>query len=365
MESLKILLFNWRCWLNPNMGGAEVFTREVLSRWAKSGHDVTLFTSKFDGCKSDEVIDGVRIIRRGGWLSVYWKARSFYSKYFRTERFDVVIDEINTIPFLTPKFINNGERVFALIHQLAREYWFYETPFPISYIGYYVLEYRWLRNYVNIPTVTVSESTKHDLLNLGFKKVFVVPEGLNFEPLNHVPQKHIHPVIAYVGRLKKAKRPDYAVKAFKIVKEKVPYAELWIIGDGYLAKELKKQMVKGVKFFGNLPSVARRELIKKCWVLVNPSVREGFGLNVIEANALGTPCVAFDVAGLRDAIINYETGLIVKSENIRDLAEGIIKVLTDDEFRIKLSHGALVYSRRFSWDKVADEFMKVIRSAYA
>ncbi len=347
------------------MGGAEVFTREVLSKWARSGHDVTFFTSKFDGCKSDEIVDGVRILRRGNWLSVYWKARSYYSKYFRTEKFDIVIDEINTRPFLTPKFINNGERIFALIHQLAREYWFYETPFPISYIGYHILEDRWLKSYVDVPTVTVSESTRRDLLNLGFKKVFVVSEGLNFKPLDHVPQKHIHPAIAYVGRLKKAKRPDYAIKAFKIVKEKVPDAELWIIGDGYFAKKLGKQTVKGVKFFGNLSSVVRRELVKKCWVLVNPSVREGFGLNVVEANALGTPCIAFDVAGLRDAIVNYETGLIIKSENIRDLAEGIIKVLTDEEFRIKLSHGALAYSRRFSWDKVADEFMKVIRSAYA
>jgi hypothetical protein len=86
------------------------------------------------------------------------------------EGYDVIIDEINTRPFLTPKFIKNGEQVVALIHQLAREYWFYETPFPISYIGYHFLEDRWLRNYVNIPTVTISESTKKDLLNLGFKK---------------------------------------------------------------------------------------------------------------------------------------------------------------------------------------------------
>ena len=68
--------------------------------------------------------------------------------------------------------------MFALIHQLAREYWFYETPFPISYLGYHLLENRWLRTYVEVPTVTVSQSTKQDLVTLGFKRVFIVPEGL-------------------------------------------------------------------------------------------------------------------------------------------------------------------------------------------
>lgn len=156
MESLKILVFNWRCWLNPEMGGAEVFTYENVKRWVRAGHEVTLFTSEFPDCKREEVVDGVRVVRAGGRFSVYWKAKRYYRKYFSKESYDVVIDEINTRPFLTPKFVNDGERIVALIHQLAREYWFYETPFPISYIGYYFLEKRWLRNYVDFPTVTVS-----------------------------------------------------------------------------------------------------------------------------------------------------------------------------------------------------------------
>jgi len=220
------------------MGGAEVFTYENAKRWVKVGHEVTLFTSEFPNCKREEVLDGVRIVRAGGKYSVYWKAKRYYRKYFSKEGYDVVVDEINTRPFLTPKFVNNGEKVVALIHQLAREYWFYETPFPVSYIGYYFLEKRWLKNYVDVPTVTVSESTRQDLLDLGFREVFVVPEGLNFKPLSEVPEKESYPVIAYVGRLKRAKRPDHPVTAFRIVKERVPEAELWIIGDGYFRKDL-------------------------------------------------------------------------------------------------------------------------------
>jgi hypothetical protein len=150
MDRLKILWFNWRCWVNLDMGGAEVFTREVAKRFAEAGHEVTLFASEFDECKREEFIDGVKIVRAGRGYSVYLKAKEYYREHFSMEDYDVIIDEINTRPFLTPKFIKNGEQVVALIHQLAREYWFYETPFPISYIGYHFLEDRWLRNYVNI-----------------------------------------------------------------------------------------------------------------------------------------------------------------------------------------------------------------------
>jgi len=365
MRDLKILVFNWRCWFNPEMGGAEVFTREVFRRWVEAGHEVTMFSSNFRGGKAHEVADGIDIVRSGGRYSVYWKVKEYYNKVFSKEDYDVVIDEINTRPFLTPKFVKNGEKIIALIHQLAREYWFYETPFPINYFGYHFFEERWLRNYTNIPTVTVSNSTRKDLADLGFEKVFVVGEGLNFEPLKRIDEKTSNPVIVFAGRLKKAKRPDHAIKAFKIVRGEIPKAELWIIGDGYLEDKLKKIGPEGVKFFGKVSNEERRELIRKAWVLVNPSVREGFGLNVIEANALGVPAIAYDVAGLRDSIVDGKTGLLVKSGDVEALARAVIQVLATDSLRIKLSEEALTYSKGFSWDKVADEFMKVVRTIEA
>jgi glycosyltransferase involved in cell wall biosynthesis len=343
------------------MGGAEVFTYEVIKRWTKIGHEVTLFASEFPNSKTNEIVDGVRIVRAGGKYSVYREAKKYYEKHFSKESYNVVIDEINTKPFLTPKFVNKGEKIIALIHQLAKEYWFYETPFPISYIGYYFLEKKWLKNYVSIPTVTVSESTKQDLIDLGFKEIFVVPEGLNFNPPEEIPKKEIYPVVAYVGRLKRAKRPDHAIKAFRIVKEKIPEAELWVIGNGYFRKDLEKMATDGVKFFSGLSNKERRELVKKAWVLINPSIREGFGLNVIEANALGTPCVGYNVAGLRDSIKNGETGLLAKSGSIENLASNIILVLKDDNLREILSKNALNYSRQFNWDRTAEAFLKVIR----
>jgi glycosyltransferase involved in cell wall biosynthesis len=359
METLKILIFNWRDIKNPEAGGAEVFTHEVAKRFVKMGHNVTLFVPSFKGAKPRELIDGVEVLRSGSKYTVYWKAKQHYKQEFKGT-VDVVIDEINTRPFMTVKFVK--EPVIALIHQLAREYWFYETPFPINYIGYHFLEDRWLKNYVNVPTVTVSESTRKDLLDLGFKKVFMVPEGLNFTPLSKFPEKEVYPVVAYAGRLKKAKRPDHAIRAFKIIREKFPKAELWIIGDGPFRKYLERIAGEGVKFFRGISNEERRRLLARAWVLVNPSVREGFGLNVLEANALGTPSIAYDVTGLRDSIINGKTGLLVKEKgDIKRLAEVISMVLSDRTLRMNLSANALEYSKNFSWDGTAQEFEKILK----
>ena len=75
METLKTLVFNWRCWLNPAMGGAEVFTREVAKRWVKTGHEGTLFTYDFSHSKREDIVDGIKVVRACGKYPVYWKTK--------------------------------------------------------------------------------------------------------------------------------------------------------------------------------------------------------------------------------------------------------------------------------------------------
>jgi glycosyltransferase involved in cell wall biosynthesis len=358
---MRILVFNWRCWLNPAMGGAEVFTHEVTRRWADAGHEVTLFTSMFPKGKKEETLDGVRVIRSGGRFSVYKAAKKFYSKRFKSERFDLIVDEINTRPFFAHSFIENNEHIVALIHQLAREYWFYETRFPLNVLGYY-LENRWLRRYASVPTATVSNSTREDLAALGFEQVFVIPEGLNFKPLAKLSRKNNHPIIVYAGRLKKAKRPSHAIKAFEKVKEKLPDAELWIIGDGPIRRKLEDMSGQGITFYGRLDDYERRKLIEQSWVLVNPGIREGWGLNIIEANALGVPSVAYSVSGLKDSVQDNSTGFLVKSGDVQALADGLVTLLADERLRVRFSENALEYSRNFSWDVTASEFLRIAMS---
>jgi len=358
---MKILIFNWRDIRNPEAGGAEVFTHEIAKRLVKRGDEVTLFTSKFDNCKKEEFVDGIRIIRAGGKYFVYQKAKEYYKNIFSKEGFDVVIDEINTKPFSTPKFVNNGEKIIALIHQLAREFWFYETPFPVNLIGYYILEKRWLKNYANIPTITVSNSTKKNLDDLGFKKIFIVHNGLNIKPLSEVPEKAEKPTIIYVGRMKKAKKPQDVIEAFKIVKKEIRDVQLWMVGDGYLRKKLETK-AKDIRFFGYVDKRTKDELVKKAWVIAVPGVREGWGQVVTDANALGTPAVGYNIPGLRDSIKHGYNGLLVEDGNIEALANAVVYLLENDNLREELSRNAIEWAKRFSWDRSAEEFEKVIKN---
>jgi len=353
---MRILWFNWRDIKNPEAGGAEVYTHEIARRLVKKGHSVTLFTAKFKGCKSTESVDGVEIVRDGGKYSVYKKAKRFYSEF--GHEFDVIVDEINTRPFLTPKFVNG--KIIALIHQLAREFWFYETKFPINIVGYYLLEHRWLKNYVEIPTITVSNSTKEDLEKMGFRRVFVVNNGLNVEPVESVPEKAENPTVVFVGRMKKAKKPQDVVKAFKIIREEVRDAELWMIGDGYLRKKLESNC-RNVKFFGYVDRKMRDELVKRAWVIAVPGVREGWGQVVTDANALGTPAVGYNIPGLRDSIKHGYNGFLVEA-NPEALAGAILEVLSDDGLRRRLSENSVRWAKQFSWDRSAEMFEKIIDS---
>ena len=159
---MRILVFNWKDLTHPAAGGAEVYTEECARQLVKRGHDVTLFVSAVEGQPADDHVEGVRIVRRGGRLGVYRAAREFW-KSEGERHFDVVIDEINTRPFLTPRYIRSTP-IVALIHQLAREVWRYEVPLPVGLLGRYVFEPTWLRSYRSCLLYT-SPSPRDGLLS--------------------------------------------------------------------------------------------------------------------------------------------------------------------------------------------------------
>lgn len=356
---MKILIFNWMDITHPLSGGAEVVTHEIAKRLVQEGHFVNLFTSQFKGGKTEETVDGINIYRAGNKYTVYWKARKYYKKYFKG-KYDVVIDEINTVPFFTPKFVTQGERIYVLIHQLAREFWFHETSFPINLLGYYFLENKWLKLYRNIPTITVSNSSKNDLEQIGFKNIFLIPEGLNYRPLEKVSEKQKDPILIFIGRLKSCKNPFDAVYAYNIVKKEFPSAKLWIIGDGYLKNKLEKAAQEGITFWGYVSADKKRELMRHAHVILVPGIREGWGLVVTEANALGIPAVAYNVHGLRDSIKHNITGLLCNKNTPQELASNVSRLLRDKQLHARLSTAALEWSKSFSWNNAATAFLQAL-----
>jgi glycosyltransferase involved in cell wall biosynthesis len=356
---MRILWFNWRDIRNPKAGGAEVITHEVMERLAKRGHDMTLFTSRFKGCKLNENINGVDIIREGNKYTVYKEAKNYLEAY--KHHYDLMIDEINTRPFFVPNYVRE-KQVIAVIHQLAREFWFYETKFPLNYVGYYYLEKKWLSNYKNTTTLALSNSTKIDLEELGFKRVFIAPPGLSVTPLSNVKEKEANPTVVFMGRLTKAKRPDHALQAFSIIKREINDAKMWIIGDGYFRKKLESFGRKDVTFYGYISNEKKYELLSRAHIILVPGVREGWGLIVTEANAMGTTAIGYDVPGLRDSIRHGETGITVIEKTPAAMAQQAISLLRDSDRLFKYSRNALEFSSQFSWDNTVNLYEKVLNS---
>lgn len=359
---MKILYFNWRDIKNPKSGGAEVLSHHIAKRWVEKGHEVTLFSSFFKGATREEIVDGVRIIRAGNAVTVYWQAYRHYNKFFKG-KVDVVIDEINTIPFFTPLYVKDP--LVCHINQLAKEVWFCESHWPIAVLGYLV-EPALLRLYKKELVMTISESTKEDLLKLGFDggKTFVIPMGVDFAPIEYVMHKEKNPTLIYVGRLKKSKRVHHIIEAFKIIKKEIPSCKLWIVGNGdeHYKKRLYRaaQQTEGIEFFHNISNEGKLEKMRRAHAVIVTSVREGWGLIVTEANACGTPAIGYNVPGLKDSIKDGMSGILCKRNNSRELAETIAGFLSDEKLTRRFAERALEDSRQYHWDRTARECLEVI-----
>jgi glycosyltransferase involved in cell wall biosynthesis len=297
---VRILILNWKDLAHPAAGGAEVFTEQVARSLVGRGHNVTLFAASVPGRPARERVEGVDVVRDGGRLTVYRAARRFWSRE-GPGSYDVVVDEINTRPFLTPRWVK-GVPVVALIHQLAREIWGYETPFPLSTLGRYVLEPWWLRAYRDVPSLTVSDSSADSLARYhGWRDVTVIPEGSTPHPRPPVA-KESDPTVVFLGRLVAMKRPADAIEAFSTLRAELRAAQLWLIGDGPLLARLRQDARPGVTFLGRLDRSDLLDRLARAHVLVTTSVREGWGLNVSEAAACGTPSIGYRVPGLVDSV---------------------------------------------------------------
>ncbi len=347
---MRVLVCNWRDPFHPQAGGAEVYTHEVLRRWVARGIEVVWFCAAVDGRPQTEHLDGIEIVRGGGRHSVYRAAREYYESQ-SGQSFDLIIDEVNTRPFLCHRWAVDTP-VVALIHQVAREVWFQELPLPIAMFGRYVLEPLWLNEMRHVPTMTVSTSSKESLLEYGMQKVMVVPEGYSPETITQTPFKPDHLTLCFVGRLARNKRPDHALAVHSLVRRQIPDAELLVIGNGAMMDELQASAGPGVTFLGRVPTSLKNDLVSRAHALIVTSVREGWALVVDESAHLGTPSVGYDVAGLRDSI-PAARGLLVEPRP-EALAAAIVAnapQLLAVERRQPWSGGAL------HWDVVADEVL--------
>ncbi len=344
---MRILILTWRDLRHPQAGGAELYTEQVAKRWVERGHEVTLFAAAVADVPAVERVDGYTVVRAGSRYTVYTKARSWWRQVGQYQGFDLVIDMINTVAFEAHTWIE-GVPIVGFIHQTCEEIWAHNAPWPASLLGRHVLEPKWLRSYRGRHVLAVSESTKDSIARFGVTDVTVVPEG--FDPPAVLPDvpKADRPTLVWCARHVPYKRPIDAIEAFEVARRTVPDLQLWMIGGGPDLDTAKARAVPGVEVLGRVSEQEKMDRMAAAHLHVATSVREGWGLVVTEAAAVGTPTVAYDVPGLRDST-RAAQGVVVPPTPLA-LGHWIPPMLTH---WAEHPFAPLPYGGAHSWDDVA------------
>jgi len=365
-SGLRILILNWRDIKHVWAGGAEVYVHELAKQFVQSGHNVTIFCGNDGKSVRNDVIDGVTIKRRGGTYLVYLWAIAYYLIRYKG-KYDVVIDCENGIPFFTPLYVRKP--VILQVHHIHQDVFRKYLPFPLSHIGLFLEAKVMPFIYRNNIVVTVSESSKQDIVKLGLAKtsnIHIVNPGIHPQDYTR-EEKATYPLFSYVGRLKPYKNVDVIIKAFAQVYASYPKAHLAIMGEGEtwdslvaLIRELG--LKKAVTMYGKVSHEQKSTILSKSWAMLQPSMVEGWGITVIEANASGTPVIASNVPGLRDSIVHGKTGVLVAPGDVDQFARCLIDFILHEKYRLYLSQQAYIWSQRFSWERSANEYFRVIYS---
>jgi glycosyltransferase involved in cell wall biosynthesis len=365
---MNIVIFNWRDIKHPLAGGAEQSLMELAKYWRKKGADVLWFSSLFPKAKQQENIDGVEIVRTGSHYTVHIFAALYFQKYLRNKT-NIVIDCFHGMPYFVPLYFDN-KKIIALINEPAKEVWFKNLIFPLSFIAYH-LEPSFFKPYKKIPFITSASSIAVELKMLGIsqKYIHIIPHGVTLEKkTKHKKEKY--PTIIFLSQLSQDKGIEDALQAFALLNN--PSAHLWIVGkpvsQAYLHK-LKKlakklKLTTRITFFGFVPQAEKFKLLQKAWILIHPSVREGWGLNVIEANSYGTPAIGYNVTGLRDSIMNNRTGLLTNNNSPESLAESMKNLIINTGLRERLGRNAKKYAEGFTWDQAGSTSWELVKTVY-
>lgn len=363
---MHIIWFSWKDIKHPLAGGAEIVTDELCSRAIKDGHKVTLITSRPKDSKEEEKINGYRVLRGGNRYTVYLHAWRRYRDQFRDQG-ATVVEEINTVPFFTRLYVRQTRITFY--HQLARQIWFYEYFFPLNVIGY-LAEPLYTRINRADKAIAMSKSTKGDLLKYGYrdKQVQIISEGIKLKPVKNLEKikKTNNPSLLSFGSLRPMKRTLDIVDAFDQAKESIPDLTLTLAGkaDSHYGRKVLSRIntspyKKDINYIGPVADNQIPALLSKHHFLVSSAVKEGWGLTITEAASQGTPAIAYDVDGQRDAVNQGKTGIMCEA-NVSDLTETIISSFSQKFDYNSLQQKAWSSSKAITFVQTYKDFVKLL-----
>jgi glycosyltransferase involved in cell wall biosynthesis len=365
----KIVVLSHRDIKHREAGGANLYVHEICKRLSNR-YDFTILSTVQGELPSTETLDGIKIVRvpfpRLCRLSI--PASLILGLAGRA---DLIIDNGDVgVPWLSPLFTRTPK--IALIYQVAGDIFRYELERPLSDIA--IRMEPWVyRVYRGSRIITCSPSTKEDLVKSGLppKNITVIRPGLedSFLKFQSSDRKFDDPTVVCISRFKRYKGLEFAIVAMKRVLEKLPSSRLIIVGNGD-SSELERVLSnvdyrKSIKIIKRAPDTwneEKRTLLSRSHVLLVPSVREGYGIVIIEANACGTPAIGWAVRGVRDSILDGKTGLLVPFGDVDALATALIKCLSEYQIMEDLSRSGIDWARQHSWDTAAEMFAETIDS---
>jgi len=363
---LHVVFLNWRDTDNPEGGGSERYVESVAEAMVAAGHRATVVCAAHERAPADQVRGGVRYVRRGSKLGVY-PAALWILMSRRLGAFDVVVDVQNGVPFLSR--LVTRKPVVVLVHHVHREQW------PVVYgpraaaVGWWVESKLAPWVYRRCPYVAVSDVTRDELAGLGVdrQRITVVFNGT--EPVPALPPVQVRPhSLVAVGRLVPHKRLEHALATVKVLREEFPDITLTVVGDGWWADHLQaralhEQVTDLVEFAGFVDDATKHSLLARSQVHLMPSLKEGWGISVMEAASHGVPSIAYRSAGgVSESVLDEMTGLLVDDEPAAFTA-AVRRLLTDDQLRADLGEAARLRAVTFTWEQTAKSFAVVLIGA--
>ncbi|MDH3706436.1 MAG: glycosyltransferase family 4 protein [Acidimicrobiia bacterium] len=358
----RIHMFAWRDLADIEAGGSEVHAAAVAALWARAGLDVTLRTSWAQGSPPRAVRDGYQVVRKAGRYLVFPRA-VVAELAGRLGPRDALVEIWNGMPFLSPLWATGPRAVF--LHHHHEKMWPLVLGPRLARMGS-VFEQRVAPPlYRRTPIITLSESSRQELvakMGLRPQQVHVVPPGIDphFCPGG---DRSPTPLVVAVGRLMPSKRFDRLIEHVDRVRHQIPGLRLVIVGEGYELDNLEAlirdlEADDWVELPGRVDDDELVSLYRQSWVVASSSISEGWGMTLTEAAACGTPAVATDIAGHRDAVVHGETGLLATSDD--DFVVMLQRLLTDDAERQRLAEGALARAGTFTWEATARGALEVL-----
>ena len=359
---LRVLFLSWRDHGHPEAGGAEVFLDRVTTWLAEQGHSVVVLTARYPGSVGSEYLDGRRFIRRGGRFSVY--SQAFLQTALRGQTADVIVDVQNGVPFWSPAATRTP--VVNLVHHVHREQW-PEVFGPVRARMGWAIESRVAPAlYRGSRYVAVSQTTRDELIALGVNpdRIDVVLSGLDRPQTTVEFDPDAPPLLSVLGRLVPHKRVEIALRTLAVLKDEFPGLTLDVLGQGYWLPQLREEaqrlgVEKDVRFAGFVSEQEKADVLTRSTVSLLPSLKEGWGLAVVEAGSLGTPVVAFrEAGGVTESVVDGSTGWLADSED--QFIDQVRGLLADREARRAMGDAAREYAAHFTWPGTAAALEQIL-----